>query len=124
LVNQGWVDTEGWDLGVNYRLPEFAFGRFAVHWSTTYTSHLNTKTADDAEFVSPGTSFAGNFRIRSNASLDWSLGDFGATWGTRYYSSQKEKCSYDKPAGRSAACRTTRHRMSARAHIRSIASVR
>jgi hypothetical protein len=98
-INQGWIDTEGWDLGVNYRLPEFAFGRFAVHWSTTYTSHLNTKTADDAEFESPGTSFAGNFRIRSNASLDWSLGDFGATWGMRYYSSQKEACSYDKAGG-------------------------
>jgi iron complex outermembrane receptor protein len=118
------VDTEGWDLGVNYRLPEFAFGRFAVHWSTTYTSHLNTKTADDAEFVSPGTSFAGNFRIRSNASLDWSLGDFGATWHALLLESEG-KCSYDKPAGGpSAACRTTRHRMSARAHIRSIASVR
>ncbi len=98
-INQGWIDTEGWDLGVNYRLPEFSFGRFAVHWNTTYVSHNNSKTTDDAEFVSPGTSFGGNFRIRSNASLDWSLGDFGATWGMRYFSSQKEKCAYDKAGG-------------------------
>ncbi len=98
-INQGWIDTEGWDLGVNYRLPEFSFGRFAVHWNTTYVSHNNTKPTDDAQFVSPGTSFAGSFRIRSNASVDWSLGDFGATWGMRYYSSQKEKCAYDKTGG-------------------------
>ncbi len=98
-INQGWIDTEGYDLGVNYRLPEFSFGRFAIHWNTTYVAHQNAKATDDAPVESPNTSFAGNFRIRSNASVDWSLGDFGATWGVRYYSSQKEKCSYDKAGG-------------------------
>ena len=98
-VNQGYTDTEGWDLGVNYRLPEFSFGRFAVHWNTTYTSHLNLKQTDDAEFETPLVSTGGFFRVRSNASLDWSLGDFGATWTTRYFSSQKEPCAYDKQGG-------------------------
>ena len=98
-INQGYTDTEGWDLGVNYRLPEFAFGRFAVHWNTTYTSHLNLKQTDDAKFETPLASFGGFPRVRSNASLDWSLGDFGATWTTRYFSSQKEPCSYDKKGG-------------------------
>jgi iron complex outermembrane receptor protein len=58
-INQGYTDTEGWDLGVNYRLPEFAFGRFAVHWNTTYTSHLNLKQTDDAKFETPLASFGG-----------------------------------------------------------------
>ena len=98
-INQGWIDTEGYDLGVNYRLPEFSFGRFAIHWNTTYTAHLSSKAKDDAPVESQDNSFAGNFRIRSNASLDWSLGDFGATWGMRYYSSQKEACAYDKTGG-------------------------
>ena len=46
--------------------------------------------------VSPFTSWGGNFRIRSNASLDWTLVDFGATWTTRYYSSMKEECSFEE----------------------------
>jgi iron complex outermembrane receptor protein len=93
-TNQGWVDTEGYDLGVNYRLPEFSFGRFAIHWDTTYVAHLNTKPDNDpATIVQPSTSLGSNFRTRSNASLDWTLGDFGATWTTRYFSSIKEKCS-------------------------------
>jgi iron complex outermembrane receptor protein len=99
-INQGWWETEGYDLGINYRLPEFSFGRFALHWDTTYTSRLDVKTDDNpATPVSPQTSYGGNFRIRSNASVDWTLGDFGATWTTRYYSSIKENCSYDKNGG-------------------------
>jgi len=99
-INQGWVDTEGYDFGINYRLPEFSFGRFAAHWDTTYTAHLDNKPDDK-----PGTPVVPNigqvvagaaaFRIRSNASLDWTLGNFGATWTTRYYSSLKEICSFE-----------------------------
>ena len=40
--------------------------------------------------TSPG--FLGTFRVRSNANINWDMGSFGATWGARYYSSQKESC--------------------------------
>jgi len=94
--NAGWIDTEGYDLGINYRLPEFSFGRFALHWNTTYTSHWDNKADNQpSTAVNPANSFAGQFRIRSTASVDWTLGDFGATWTARYFSSQKEECSYD-----------------------------
>ncbi len=94
--NAGWTDTEGYDFGVNYRLPEFSFGKFAVHWNTTYTDYLNQKpdSAADTE-VLHYTGKGGNFRVRSNLGLDWTLGDFGATWTARYYSSMMEECSYD-----------------------------
>jgi iron complex outermembrane receptor protein len=99
-INQGWRETEGYDLGVNYRLPEFSFGRFALHWDTTYVSRLDVKSDNNPDTpVSPQTGYGGNFRIRSNASVDWTLGDFGATWTARYYSSIKEDCSYDKKGG-------------------------
>ncbi len=98
-TNAGWVDVEGWDFGVNYRLPEFSFGRFAVRWDTSYVSHLQQKASDSAEVVTNYTSWGSNFRTRSNLSLDWTLGDFGATFTTRYYSSMKEKCSYDIKGG-------------------------
>ncbi|MBN8727322.1 MAG: TonB-dependent receptor [Xanthomonadales bacterium] len=105
--NAGFAETEGYDFGVNYRLPEFSFGRFVASWNTTYVNYLNSK-ADDAA-TTPIVGVTGRsygspadvaFRTRSNASLDWTLGDFGATWTTRYYSSIREKCSFDDtPAG-------------------------
>ncbi|MFC4820787.1 TonB-dependent receptor plug domain-containing protein [Dokdonella ginsengisoli] len=99
-INQGWQEVEGYDFGVNYRLPEFAFGRFRVSWDTTYVKLNNVKPDDKPDtVVQVQNSFAGFPRIRSNLSLDWSLGDFGATWTTRYYSSMKESCSYDTEGG-------------------------
>lgn len=92
-TNQGWIDTEGYDLGVSYRIPETPIGRFTLHWDSTYIAHLDVKQTDDATVISPNTGIGSNFRLRSNASLDWSMGDFGATWTARYYSSMKEQCS-------------------------------
>ncbi len=103
--NSGFRDTKGYDFGVNYRLPQYSFGRFAIHWNTNYVDYNNTKPDNLPDTpVSPGTSFAGSFRIRSNASLDWALGDFGATWTSRYYSSQKERCSFDNVPGGGPEC--------------------
>ena len=108
--NAGFTDTEGYDLGVNYRLPEFSFGRFAVHWNTTYVAHLNQKADDNPDTPIEGfTGRGGNFRIRSNASLDWNLGDFGATFTSRYYSSIREKCSFDNTAAGGPECNMPGH---------------
>ena len=98
LANKGFVETEGYDLSVNYRLPEFSFGRFGIRWDTTYTSVYDTK-ADNVEstpvFGNVGTT--GAFRVRSNLSLDWTLADFGATWTTRYFSGMRENCIAGRP---------------------------
>ncbi|MCK9538752.1 TonB-dependent receptor plug domain-containing protein [Dokdonella sp.] len=108
--NAGWDETEGWDLGVNYRLPEFSFGRFMVRWNTTYVDHLNSKADDDPSTpLSHSTSWGGNFRIRSNATLDWTLGDFGATWTSRYYSAMKESCSWDNTPQGGPECNMPGH---------------
>jgi iron complex outermembrane receptor protein len=108
-TNQGWQDTEGYDFGVNYRLPEFSFGRFAIHWNTTYVDHLDAKITNTAKVPQVYTGKSSNFRTRSNASLDWSLGDFAATWTTRYYSSIKEKCSFDSAAAGGPECNQPMH---------------
>jgi iron complex outermembrane receptor protein len=103
--NAGWVDTKGYDFGVNYRLPEFSFGRFAIHWNSTYTDYLNVKSDNEPDtVVSPNTSFGANFRLRSNLGVDWTLGDFSASWMTRYYSSMKETCSFDNVPGGGPEC--------------------
>lgn len=100
LVNGGYQETAGYDFNVRYRLPETSIGNFTIDWKTSYIDYWEYKR--DNEAVTPveqknSWSVDGNayFRTRSNLSVDWSLGDFGATWSTRYYSGLKEACAYE-----------------------------
>ena len=98
-INAGYRETEGYDLDLSYRLATEAAGDFRFVWQTTYTARDEIKTDTNPATLpqqlvgyatSPG--FIGTFRVRSNANLTWTFGSFGATWGARYYSSQKETC--------------------------------
>jgi iron complex outermembrane receptor protein len=94
--NAGYVETEGFDFDVSYRLPT-DWGNFSATWQNTYVSSLEFKSTNDPTTLPNLTnSFAGtagiNFRLRSNLSVGWDLGDFGASWNTRYFSSSKETC--------------------------------
>jgi iron complex outermembrane receptor protein len=54
------------------------------------------------EYDGPNTS---NFwRIRSNLATRWELGDFGATWNVRYFSSQTEGCQNFEDYGYTFLC--------------------
>ncbi len=93
LTNKGRLDTEGWDFGVRYRLPETAWGDFGIDWQTTYISEYTITADDNPDTVpAPSVSFAGTFRTRSNLTLDWQMGVLGASWTARYYSGMKESC--------------------------------
>ncbi|WP_164119283.1 TonB-dependent receptor [Stenotrophomonas maltophilia] len=95
LVNAGYRETAGYDINVRYRLPDTAFGKFAVNWNTTYTDYLEQRNDSAATTpVEQRTGWAGDFRVRSTFNLDWQYGDLGIGWTARYYSSMKEKCSY------------------------------
>ncbi|MCL7714582.1 TonB-dependent receptor plug domain-containing protein [Stenotrophomonas mori] len=100
LNNAGYQETAGYDLGVRYRLPELAIGRFAINWNTTYVDYLSRKSDNvDTTPVEQFTGWGGDFRVRSNFNLDWQYGDLGIGWTTRFYSGMKEKCSYDLNGG-------------------------
>ena len=94
LTNAGGLRTEGYDMGVHYRLPEFSMGKFTLDWQTSYTSKYD-QLADNA----PGTKwvgyvgFPGIFRVRSNFGVDWTKGDFSIAYMARYYSGMKETCA-------------------------------
>ena len=103
--NLGRVDVGGVDFALNYRLPEFSFGRFNVGVNATYMSKYDLQTA-------PGTMgntsyhFAGHFmnygsaqaaacpganggvclfpRWRAQSGVGWQMGPFDATWNMRY----------------------------------------
>src|SRR5690606_8831175 len=93
--NAGYWDIEGYDLEVNYLLPETSVGRFAINWQSTYYSKFDIKSDSTENTIArPQVGFGESYRIRSVAKLDWDHGDFGASWTTRYFSGTKEECYF------------------------------
>ncbi|WP_199098631.1 TonB-dependent receptor [Dyella sp. ASV21] len=95
ITNKGWQKTAGYDFGANYRFGVGSMDKFVLRWNTTYVDYNDIKADDNpATIVQPLTGYRGNFRTRSNLTVDWSRGIFGMTWTTRYYSGMTERCSY------------------------------
>nr|WP_315467401.1 TonB-dependent receptor [uncultured Undibacterium sp.] len=89
--NMGTMSTEGFDLGINYRFPKTAYGQFAVRTETTYLDSYSTQSTNEAEKLN----YAGEYpyyRVKSNLAIDWSRGNWSATFGTRYMSPAKGNC--------------------------------
>ena len=81
--------VEGYDLTINYNLPENVLGNFSFTLDSTYV----TKNPDNGGM---GNYFDrnNNWRLRSNLMARWTKGDWGATWFTRYFSRQEEPCPF------------------------------
>nr|WP_238345776.1 TonB-dependent receptor [Luteimonas saliphila] len=91
--NAGFLETEGFDLDVNYRLKTDRGGSLAANWLTTYVGHGVFRSSNDSTLApTPTNGIGGNFRIRSNLNLSWDREDFGVTWSSRYYHGTKETC--------------------------------
>lgn len=96
-VNLGRLETEGYNFGVRYRMPETAYGKFAVKLDTNYLATYKSQTQADADWAN----YAGywNFpRVRATLGLDWSLGSLSANWDLRYYGGFRDYC-LDASAG-------------------------
>jgi len=94
-ANLGALETEGYDLGINYRLARTSYGQFGIRSDSTFVTKYRTKADNDADFVS----YVGEYdtgvpyyRVKSNVALDWSLGNWSATWTARYFGGVKDKC--------------------------------
>ena len=95
--NTSVIEVEGWDLNVNYRMPETAYGQFMVNFDGAYMSKWEQQQSASSpvnNYVGQYFEYDPNWRLRANASLDWTYGDFGATWMTRYHSGLVESCVY------------------------------
>ena len=90
-ANLGQVNTEGYDFDLNYRFPATAFGKFNLRSQTTYLhSYMIQSTA-----TATPTEYAGEHglpRVKSNIMVDWSLGNWNATYGIRATSHVKTAC--------------------------------
>jgi len=98
-TNRGLFETEGWDLGLRYRLPELSIGQFSVDLQNSYTSKYDTLTLDarDQDAMSGAVGSPGYFRLRTNLGIDWQIKDVRVSWTARYYSGMKESCVAGRP---------------------------
>ena len=90
-INIGTTDVEGYDLTIGYRLPEQSWGRLSFVLDSTYTSHYELNDDGD-DLVGEYANRLNFWRVRSNLLARWEMGDWGATWSSRYYSRQEEDC--------------------------------
>jgi iron complex outermembrane receptor protein len=95
--NLGEMGTKGTDLSIGYRLPRTAFGRFGFRSETTYVDKFQIKSTATSDFINYAGEY-GYYRVKSNAAVDWDLGNWSATLATRYYSGTKGRCWTVSPA--------------------------
>jgi iron complex outermembrane receptor protein len=98
-VNMGALETEGYDLTLGYRLPANQYGRFSLRSDTTFVTKMREQAENGGKWISylGEYSEAGNayYRVKSNLTLDWSLGNWSASWTARYFSPVKDQCYSD-----------------------------
>jgi len=102
--NVGRIDVKGSDFSIKYRLPQFAFGQFAVGLDATYLAQYNQTpspgisdlvfhnaghvlpfgSAADAACPDLGSGVCLMPRWRALASISWNLGPWDASWRMRY----------------------------------------
>jgi outer membrane receptor protein involved in Fe transport len=90
-VNLGKLWAAGTDFGLAYRFPETSFGKFNASLNGTYMKRydVNPDTTDPSSVVIHNagmyTYSYGNFpRWRGLSTLNWSMGDWSASWRMRY----------------------------------------
>ncbi|WP_371763663.1 TonB-dependent receptor plug domain-containing protein [Massilia sp.] len=96
-ANLGALETEGYDLSFAYRFKRGAYGAFGVRSDSTFVTKYRTKADNTADWESSLGEYDGSggiayYRVKSNVALDWSLGNWSATWTARYFGAMRDKC--------------------------------
>ena len=99
--NAGFREVEGYDFDVSYSF-DTDYGNFGLNWQTTYIDKDELATTNDPGVI-PDDNIADAelglvgpvHETRSILNISWSLGDWGASWGFRYYSELYEGCFFD-----------------------------
>ena len=101
-ANVGKIQTQGYDFGIHYRLPETSIGRFSIASDSTYLKQYDETAGPGAKtrhlvgyMVNQAVATnatEGEFRVRSNLSVNWEYKAFGASWTMRYFSGLKDVC--------------------------------
>ena len=109
--NLGVTRTEGLDIGTTYSYPS-RYGNFAFSNDATYTLKYQAQNVPDGAFIGQnglivvGISTPGFPRLKDNASLDWSLGNFSLGYRMRFIEGQL--FYYSSPAAPASDFASTR----------------
>jgi iron complex outermembrane recepter protein len=97
LTNIGSVANQSIDVAVNYRTPSTGYGYFGVYFAGTFLLKYSEQTPASAGFTtiaydgtergSPDQAYP---KFKGNATFDWLMGDFGASFTGRYISGVTE----------------------------------
>lgn len=90
-ANLGKLETEGVDFGFNYRFPRSSYGNFTLRSDSTWVKSYRIQSEEGADWDEYNGEYLYN-RLKSNLSLDWSLGNWNATFTSRYVSGTKDGC--------------------------------
>ena len=97
LQNIGGIDTRGVDVTLNYRTPELSAGQFGLYLSATrlleYTETVPATagfTAIEREGTERGSPDQAFPKWKGYGTVDWTLGQFGASLTGRYIDSVVE----------------------------------
>lgn len=83
-VNLGSRRLAGIDLGLQYRMPDFGFGRFLLRAEATRNLRRDEELADDGVIVDE-LGKNGRAKWIGNVTLGWQSGGWSADWFTSYY---------------------------------------
>lgn len=89
----------GYDVRAIYRLKTESWGNFRFDWNSAYLASFQQSAVPPFQNL-VGTYSASSFptrpsfRLRSNLTVGWDRGRWGAQWTARYYSGLKEPCRF------------------------------
>nr|WP_228076693.1 TonB-dependent receptor [Lysobacter ciconiae] len=95
--NLSRINAEGYDLDLQYRTSDTGYGRFSAGLSASYMSKWESQFTQDSDVeTAVGRYFDRDpqWRLRGNATLDWTNGNLGVTWISRYFSHLVEDCPF------------------------------
>ncbi|WP_394763837.1 TonB-dependent receptor domain-containing protein [Phenylobacterium sp.] len=97
LINIGGIKTRAVDLNILWSSPEWSLGRFTLSSNTTFLLEFAERQPTDTGFASVerkgterGSPDQAYPKTKSNLSLDWQQGQWGATGTARYISAVEE----------------------------------
>jgi iron complex outermembrane recepter protein len=100
--NQGALNTDGLDFGVNWRGPKTSVGRFSGSLSATYVNKYERQFGDGTPFVNNVGVFVNDQviqRLRHRLALNWDHQGFGLTLANNHLSGYTDQnTTYDPVA--------------------------
>ncbi len=95
LTNLGSIETDGFDFDVFWSLPQTDWGKFRVRWQNTWVNdYVATGASGDVQPQGVGIEVNNSAIPEWTAvvGLDWSYGDFVASYALRHIRDSEELC--------------------------------